>query len=123
MPQVLVVGATLQCPHGGVLKIPTGNPLLKIAGQNAVALGQEVGLSFALGAPYVVSPCPIHNASNAPTPCQIESPATAGASTVLAIQNTPVLLSTAFGLAANATEGPSPWKVGFAGETLLNVSK
>jgi hypothetical protein len=123
MPQVLVVGATLLCPHGGVLKIPTGNPLLTIAGQNAVTLGQEVGLTFALAEPYVVSPCTIENSSGTPSPCGIATPATSGASTLLAIGGAPALLSSASGMAANLTVGPSQWKVGLAGETLVNVSR
>ena len=121
MPQILVVGATLKCPHGGVLRLLAGNPLLTVGGNAAITAGMEIGLVFALGAPGVISPCTEANASG-PTPCAISAPATTGTSTLLKIGALPVLLSTAQGLAINATAGPSPWSVIAAGETLADVS-
>jgi hypothetical protein len=58
MPNVVVVGGTIQCSHGGVVQLASGSGLLGIAGAAALTSGMEAGLSFAPGAPGVRTPCP-----------------------------------------------------------------
>jgi hypothetical protein len=122
MPQVLVAGATLKCSHSGMFSFSSGSSKLVVSGKGAILFGAEVGVSFAPGAPGVTAPCTITNPSGTPTPCTITSPALSGASLKLAVGGVPVLLSTAQGMAVNATTGPAPWSVGDPGQQLLSVS-
>jgi hypothetical protein len=123
MPQVLVDGATVQCSHSGMVSLSGGNTMLSVSGSGAITAGMEVGISFAQGAPGVTTPCPIKNlTSGAPTPCTIVAPASAGASTLLSVGGTPVLLDSAQGQTVNATTGPVPWSVADPGQQLLSVS-
>lgn len=122
MPQVLVAGATLQCSHQGVVSLSGGSDQLVVSGNGAIVAGSEVGISFAPGAPGVMEPCTVVSGAGSPTPCSIVAPATSGLSTVLTLGEVPVLLDTAQGQAANVTTGPAPWRVGGAGQEVLNVS-
>ena len=121
MAQILVAGARLKCKHSGILVLGGGHDKLSVSGNGAIAAGDELGLSFALGAPGVTTPCSSANPSGTPTPCLISAPATSGLSSLVSVDGLPVLLDSAGGQAANATDGPSPWSVADAGQQLLGA--
>ena len=124
MPQVLVDGATLKCTHAGVLSLSGGNAKLSVDGKGAITAGMEVGLSFAMGKPGVIVPCPVKDPkSGAPTPCHIDAPATAGISALLEVDAAGVLLDNAQGPALNDSTGPAPWSVADAGQAALSVDR
>ncbi len=127
MQQVLVAGATIQCSHGGTARLPNGDKRLQISNKSAVTAGQEVGVSFAPGAPTTVVPCPHQTKSSppAPSPCSATQAAQNGISTLLVVDNAGilagVLLHNASGQATNADDPAAKWSVADAGQTLLSV--
>jgi hypothetical protein len=125
MPQVLVAGATIQCSHKGTARLPNGDARLQVAGQPAVTAGMEAGISFAPGAPTVITPCPLQTTTTppAPSPCTATVVATAGISAILIIGGAGVLLDTATGPATNANDPGATWSVLDAGQTLLIVER
>lgn len=122
MPKALVAGAVIQCSHGGMAKLPNGSPKLQVSGQPAVTAGQEVGISFAPGAPTVITPCPLPGPSN-PSPCTATQSAVAGVSTLLKVGGSGVLLDTATGPAINANDPAATWSVASAGQTVLDIAR
>jgi len=128
MPNVVVVGGTIQCSHGGVVQLASGSGLLGIAGAAALTSGMEAGLSFAPGAPGVRTPCPCTTPPPAskPSPCTATLSATAGISTQLTVGGQGVLLDSASGVTVNAGAVPPPaltWSVAEAGQTLVSVDQ
>jgi hypothetical protein len=119
MPQVLVSGATIQCTHGGVARLSSGDARLSVSENGAITSGMEAGISFAPGSPAVITPCSFTTGGN-PSPCSATQAATAGISTLLAVGGTAVLLDTATGIATNTP--PANWKVMNPGQTLLSVN-
>lgn len=125
MPNVLVVGATLQCSHGGVVRLTGGNAKLLVTNNAVITSGQEAGLSFAPGAPGVIVPC-THPNSKAPTPpptvpCSATMAATSGISTLLVIDEMGALMDTASGQTVNLDDPQASWSVASAGQTVLSV--
>jgi len=125
MPQVLVAGATIQCSHKGTARLPNGDSRLQVSSQPAVTAGMEAGVSFAPGAPTVITPCPFQTTTTppAPSPCTATVAATAGVSTILVIGGAGVLLDNATGQATNANDPSATWSVVDAGQALLSVSQ
>lgn len=128
MPNVVVVGGKIQCSHGGVITLATGDNRLEIAGAAALASGMEAELSFALGEPGVGPPCPCTTPPPAskPSPCTATVSATAGVSVQLTVGGLGVLLDNASGLTINLGAVPPPaltWSVADAGQTLLSVDQ
>ena len=80
MPNVVVAGGLIQCSHKGIVKLSGGDARLAIAGAAALTAGMEAGLSFAIGAPGVVTPCPLPAPSGPPSSsaCNATFAATAG---------------------------------------------
>jgi hypothetical protein len=123
MQQVVVAGAIIQCSHGGTARLPKGDNRLEISNKPAVTAGQETGVSFALGAPTTVVPCPHLTPPPAArsSPCSATQAAQKGISTLLVIGNAGVLLRNASGQATNADDPAAKWSVADAGQTLLSV--
>src|SRR5271165_5310992 len=119
MPNVVVVGGTIQCSHGGMVHLESGSDLFEIAGAAALTSGMEVGLSFAAGP----TPCPNPNKSPPPLtiPCAATLAATKGVSTLLTVENLGVLLDSASGQAVNPADPSATWSVASAGQTLVAV--
>ncbi len=122
MGQVLVAGAILQCSHKGTLQMSGGDSRLSVSGNGAITFGMEAGLSFAPGAPGVISPCPWTNPSGVASPCAATIAALAGQATQLAVGGAPVLLDNANGLATNPHDPSATWSVSSAGQNLLSAS-
>ncbi len=126
MPQVVVEGATIQCNHGGIARLPGGDNRLQVSNKSAVIAGQEVGISFEKGTPNVVIPC-LHQTKSSPpvlSPCTATVAATDGVSTLLVIGGAGVLLNNATGKTINADPAEQAllkWTVVDAGQTLLSV--
>jgi hypothetical protein len=114
---VLVAGAIIQCTHGGTRKIASGDSRLEVAGKGAITYGMEGGLSFAPGAPDVISPCPMQTPAGAPSPCSATTPATSGIASKLDVGNMPALLDGAGGLTVNASDPSARWSVASSGQT------
>lgn len=112
MQNVVVVGATIQCSHGGKAQLLKGDKRLQISNTAVVTAGQEVGVSFAT--------CPFQ-AGSIKSPCTATVAATAGVSTLLIIGNAGVLLDNATGKATNANDTSATWKVSNAGQSLLSI--
>jgi hypothetical protein len=123
MANVVVAGGLIQCSHKGVVKLSGGDARLAIAGAAALTAGMEAGLSFAIGAPGVLIPCPLAAPSGPPSssPCNATVTATAGISTQLTIDGRGVLLDTASGRAANANDANATWSIAQAGQTILAI--
>lgn len=123
MPNVVVAGGLIQCSHGGSIKFSSGSSKLEVNGAGAITFGMEAGLSFAVGSPGVVSPCPETTPppTSALSPCT-SSPATAGVSTIVMIGGAGVLLSNAQGLCVNPADPSAKWSLASPGETLLSVA-
>ncbi len=124
MPDVVVSGGIIECSHGGQIKLSGGSSQLEVSAAQAITFGLEAGLSFAPGAPGVVSPCPKLTTTTppSPSPCT-SSPATAGVSTLLVIGGVGVLLDNANGLAVNAVDPSATWSIASSGQTLLSVDE
>lgn len=120
MSLVLVKGGTLQCGHGGVIKLSVGDPRLAVSGNGAVLSGMEGGLSFASGSP----PCTntTTDSNKAPAPC-VTTPASAGQAKKLSVGSTPVLLATANGTTQPSAQPAtaSTWSVADPGQTKLEA--
>jgi len=123
MPNLVVAGGVIQCSHKGTLQLSTGDGRLEIAGAAALTEGMEAGLSFAVGVPGVLIPCPFTSPSSAPSPCTATMPATSGVSTQLTVGDLGVLLDNASGQAINANDPSAAWSVADAGQTLLSVDQ
>jgi hypothetical protein len=123
MQQVLVAGAIIQCSHGGTARLPKGDNRIEISSKPAVTAGQEAGVSFALGAPTTIVPCPHQTKSSppAPSPCSATQAAQKGISALLVIGNAGVLLHNASGQATNADDPAAKWSVADAGQTVVSV--
>ena len=124
MPNVVVAGGVIQCSHGGQIKLFAGSSQLEVSGAQAITFGQEAGLSFAIGAPGVTSPCPEQTTTTppSPSPCT-SSPATAGVSTLLTIGGVGVLLDNSTGPAVNPVDPGATWSISTPGQTLLSAEQ
>ena len=124
MPNVVVTGGLIQCSHMGVVKLSGGDVRIAVSGAGAITFGMEANLSFAPGAPGLVTPCACPN--KAPPPafvyCTATLPATTGVSTLLAIDGKGVLLANASGRAINAADPAATWSVAAPGQILLTAT-
>ncbi len=125
MPNVVVVGGTIQCKHGGSVKVLQGDNRLQIASAAAITAGMESGLSFAPGSPGLLTPCPwpVPSATPVPgsSPCAATMAATTGVSTQLTVGGKGALLDSATGSATNPNDPAATWSVAVAGQTLVSV--
>jgi hypothetical protein len=125
MPNVLVAGGTIQCSHGGSVKVLQGDDRLEIANAAVIVAGMESGLSFAPGSPGVQTPCPWPSAVQPPvagsSPCTATMAAGAGVSQQLTVGGKGALLDNANGLATNSNVPAATWSVAMAGQTLVSV--
>jgi hypothetical protein len=125
MPNVLVVGGTIQCSHGGSVNLLQGDDRLEIASAAVIVAGMESGLSFAPGSPGLLTPCPWPSAAQPPvlgsSPCAATSAALAGVSQQLTVGGKGVLLDNATGPATNSNDPAATWSVAMAGQTLVSV--
>ena len=124
MGTVLAVGAIIQCSHLGSLKLAQGNPKLRVSGNAVVTAGMESGLSFAVGSPNVVTPCPKLGPGPAfpPSPCASTGASLpSGVAVKLRVDGKGVLLDSASGLATNPNDPAASWSVASAGQTLLKA--
>jgi hypothetical protein len=122
MPTVVVVGAILQCTHGGQLKLTSGSSQMTVDGNQVVTSTMEAGLTFGsptAPVPAMVAPCSAQTPSTPPVfvPCTT-MPAVAGVAIKLSVGNLPALLSTATGPTVSGA-GPGKWSVSDAGQTKL----
>lgn len=128
MGMVVVQGAVIKCPHGGQLKLMTGDARLTVAGNGAVTSGMEAGLTFGspqVPVPGMVSPCTAHTPTP-PTPpafvpCVTAATVPAGLATKLTVGNLAVLLDSASGTTASGA-GPGTWSVGDPGQQKLETA-
>lgn len=111
---LLVEGDTLQCAHGGMHRLQSGNAAMKAGGKSVVTFTMEVGLSFAPGAPGVTVPC-THQISGNPSPCTATLPATSGLSLNTKVGGQPALLTNASGQTVNVP--PATWSVAQSSQT------
>jgi hypothetical protein len=129
MSFVLVKGAIIKCPHGGQLKLSSGDSRLSVDGSDAITVGMEAGLTF--GAPNVpptpdvVSPCSgqVQPPTTPPTfkPC-VTSPATQGMATKLVVGTAAALLDNAAGTTITPQpQPPGQWTVVNAGQAKLEA--
>jgi hypothetical protein len=125
MPNVLVVGGTIKCSHGGSVKLLQGDDRLGIASAAVIVAGMETGLSFAPGSPGVLTPCPLPVPSPSPvpgsSPCAATMAAIAGVSLQLTVGGKGALLDNATGQATNPNDPAATWNVAMAGQTLVSV--
>jgi hypothetical protein len=124
MGSVLAVGAIIKCSHGGSLKLAQGSSKLSVGGNAVVTAGMESGLSFAVGSPNVVTPCPKLGPGPAfpPSPCaSTGSSLPPGVAVKLLVDGKGVLLDSASGLATNPNDPAATWSVTSAGQTLLEA--
>lgn len=124
MPQVVVAGGIIQCSHGGQIQFSGGADQLEVGGAKAITFGEEAGLSFQVGSPGVVVPCPWTNNTTTPptlSPCTSSLSAVAGVSTLLTIGGVGVLLNNATGSATNSSDPSASWSITNAGQTLLSA--
>jgi hypothetical protein len=122
MAMVVVAGAILRCSHLGSARPTIGDPRLSVDGRAAVTAGKELGISFAPGAPGVLTPCPFSTPAGA-SPCTATVAASAGVSTLLLVGGVGVLLDSAGGQAINANDPAATWSVLDAGQTRLAVGR
>ena len=90
---ILDMGCTIQCPHGGQATVVPGNLQLKVGGNLALLATDTM----------IIAGCAF-NVAGAPVPCvtiQWTGPATRDTA-----NGTPVLLLTSIGLCLNATNAP-----------------
>jgi len=109
MPQMLVTGATIKCPHQGMAPVSGGDSRLAVSGNGAITSGMEVGITL--------TGCTFPTSTPGALPC-VSQAATAGLSTLLAVGGLPVLLDSATGLTSNAVN----WTVVDPGQQLLSVN-
>jgi hypothetical protein len=121
MANVVVSGGVLSCAHQGQLRLSGGDGRLSVDGNGAVLSGMEVGLSFAPGAPGVITPCPIQSAGGSPAPCAGTVAASSGVSAKLTVGSLGVLLDSAGGNVPNPQLGTATWSVASAGQATLTV--
>jgi hypothetical protein len=127
MPNVVIVGGTIQCKHGGSVKLQQGDERLQIGDGAVVVSGMEAGLSFAPGSPGLLTPCPWPSSAQPPvpgsSPCAATMSALTGVSLQLAVGGKGVLLDTASGAASNPNDPAATWRVAMAGQTLVSVDR
>jgi hypothetical protein len=90
---ILDMGCTIQCPHGGQATVIPGNLRVKVGGNLALLATDTM----------IIAGCAF-NVSGAPVPCvtiQWTAPATRDT-----VTQTPVLLQTSVGLCLNAANAP-----------------
>ncbi len=90
---ILDMGCTIQCPHGGQATVVPGNTQVKVGGNLALLVTDTMTIA---GCPFVLVA--------APSPCvtiQWQAPATRNT-----VNGTPVLLQTSLGLCLNAASAP-----------------
>jgi hypothetical protein len=121
MANVVVAGGALSCSHQGRLRLAGGDTRLTVDGNGVVTSGAEAGLSFALGAPGVVTPCPVQTPAGNPAPCAATLTATRGVSAKLLVGGLGALLDTAGGNATNPQDPSATWSVADAGQAKLTV--
>src|SRR5262249_52354738 len=128
MPSVVVVGAIVQCSHGGKSKLRSGNAKLKVKGAAALTPGIEVGVAFLpVGSPPTPdNPAPCAKLANVggphppPSPCMATVAATPeGISTKITVDGVGVLLDTASGQATNTNDPNATWSISEAGQAVL----
>ena len=123
MGKVLVKGAVIQCPHGGQLKLTSGDARLAVAGMGVVTSGMEIALTFGSPVkpvPGMVSPCTA-GAPNNYVPCVTSAAVPAGLAKKLAVGNVPVLLDSASGPTVSAA-GAGIWSVTNPGQQKLEAT-
>ena len=118
MPEVLVVGGTVDCSHMGSGPITSGSSKLTVGGMAAVVSGQEESV------PFIAPICPqLNPAQTSPAPCTMTKAATmGGVSTKLTVVGKGAILSNAKGLTDNSVWPTSTWSVSKAGQSKLTVS-
>lgn len=126
MGMVIVQGAVIQCPHGGQLKLLTGDSRLVVDENGAVTSGMEAGLTFGspqAPVPGMVSACNAQTTTSPPAfvPCVTAATLPAGLATKLTVGNLPVLLDSASGPTVSGA-GPGTWSVGDAGQQKLEAA-
>jgi hypothetical protein len=125
MPNVVVVGSTIQCKHGGSVQLAQGDQRLEIAGSAVIVSGLETGLSFAPGSPGLLTPCPLPAPATplvaSSSACVATMAAVTGVSLQLAVGGKGVLLDNASGPASNPNDPGATWSVAMAGQTLVSV--
>lgn len=114
---LLVEGGTLQCSHGGMHRLGSGNAAMKAGGKAVVTATMEAGKSFAPGAPGVTAPCPQLLPNGNPSPCSATTPATSGTSQKTKVGGLPALLESARGQAINPADPAATWSVAQAGQS------
>jgi hypothetical protein len=90
---ILDLGCTIKCPHGGQATVVPGNLQVKVGGNLALLATDTM----------IIAGCSF-NVSGAPVPCvtiEWTAPATRDS-----VNSTPVLLQTSVGLCLNATNAP-----------------
>jgi hypothetical protein len=91
--QILDLGCTIMCPHGGQATVIPGNTQVQVGGNLALLVSDTM----------IISGCPF-NVSGSPMPCltiQWLAPATR-----VTVNGTPVLLQSSVGLCLNAAQAP-----------------
>jgi hypothetical protein len=125
MAVVLVQGAVIQCPHGGQLRLQTGDMRLVVTGQGTVTSGMEAGLTFGspqAPVPGMVSPCSAQTPATPPVfvPCVTAAALPAGLAQKLTVGSLPALLDTASGPTVSGA-GPGTWSVASPGQEKLEA--
>jgi hypothetical protein len=128
MPNVVVVGGTIKCNHGGSVQLLQGDQRLEIAGSAVIVSGMETGLSFGPGSPGLLTPCPWPIPVTPPavpvagsSPCAATMAAVTGFSLQLTVGGNGALLDNASGPASNPNDPTATWSVAMAGQTLVSV--
>jgi hypothetical protein len=125
----VVIGAIVQCSHGGKSRLRAGNAKLKVNDAAVVTAGMEVGVPFL---PFGSPPTPDN-----PAPCTKQAPGTPpppspctatlaatpeGVSTKITVDGIGVLLDTASGKATNTNDPDANWIISDAGQAVLRES-
>jgi hypothetical protein len=127
MGTVLVQGAVIQCPHGGQLRLTSGDTRLTVAGRGVVTSGMEAGLTFGspqTPVPGMVSPCTAQTRVPPPpvfVPCVTAAALPSGLATKLTVGSLPVLLDSASGATVSG-QGPGTWSVSDPGQQKLEAT-
>jgi len=90
---ILDMGCTIQCPHGGQATVTPGNTRVKVGGNLALLVSDTMTIA---GCPFVIA--------TAPSPCvtiQWQAPATRDT-----VNGTSVLLQSSLGLCMSAANAP-----------------
>lgn len=123
MGTVLVQGAVIGCPHGGQLRLLTGDAHLVVAGEAVLTSGMEAPLTFGspvAPVPGMISPCQAVTPAGAPVPCVTSASLPPGLATTLTVRGRPVLLDSASGPTVSGA-GPGLWSVTDPGQRKLEA--